>query len=186
VSPRPVEAYGRSKLEGERLAVGLPTVTIRPAAVLGPGDRTAVGAALRSAALSRLILAGSLAGGSFSYVHVDDVARAAVHLVEQGHVGVYNVAVEPPVTFDAAAAAYMSALKRSGGSHRRARAMARASRLTRRVPWMLAALKRLGGARWLYVAGKPGMEMTYSARRLRDTGFEFRCVRLEDALVTCL
>lgn len=186
VPPRPVEAYGRSKLEGERLAVGLPTVIIRPAAVLGPGERTALGASLRGAALNRLALAGSLANGAFSFVHVDDLGRAAVHLVDRGHVGVYNVAVDPPVTFDAAAAAYMGALKRSDGSHWRARSVARASGLARRLPWVVATLKRLGAAGWLFAVGTPGMEMAYSAGRLRDTGFEFQWAKLEDALVTCL
>ena len=186
VSPRPVEAYGRSKLEGERLAVGLPTSILRPVAVLGPGESTALGVALRSAALNRLALAGSLAGSAFSIVHVDDLARAAVHLVDRGHVGVYNVAVEPPVTFEAAAAAYASALKRSDGSRWRARSIAWASGLARRLPRVVEALNRMGGDKLLFTVGRPGMEITYSASRLRDTGFEFRCVQLEDALVTCL
>ena len=41
--PRPVEAYGRSKLEAERIVESyserLPTVVVRPCAVLGPYDR---------------------------------------------------------------------------------------------------------------------------------------------------
>ena len=41
--PRPVSAYGKSKLEGERVAVGykdkLPVSVIRPPAVYGPRDR---------------------------------------------------------------------------------------------------------------------------------------------------
>ena len=40
--PRPVEDYGRSKLEAERIvsaSVQLPTTIVRPVAVYGPGDR---------------------------------------------------------------------------------------------------------------------------------------------------
>ena len=58
--------------------------------------------------------------------------------------------------------------------------------MARQLPWVVAALKRLGGAGWLFAVGTPGMEMAYSARLLQDTGFEFQWAKLEDALLTCL
>jgi len=77
----PSSAYGRSKAEGERLvrAANLPFCIVRPAMVVGGEMRVDSHFAL----FARLALRGSLAArlawpGSFSVVHVSDVAAALI------------------------------------------------------------------------------------------------------------
>jgi dihydroflavonol-4-reductase len=74
----PITAYGRSKLESERLVMGTPGLRwtlIRPAAVYGPRDRQFL--PLFRAARRGLFPRPSNAGVfSLTLVHVDDVARA--------------------------------------------------------------------------------------------------------------
>lgn len=72
--PRPVEGYGRSKLEAERVAHarrGGETVVVRPSAVYGPGDRDFLGL-FRSARLGVAVVPGS-ADRLLDVVHVDDL-----------------------------------------------------------------------------------------------------------------
>jgi dihydroflavonol-4-reductase len=80
--------YARSKRAGDRMAwglaaaQGLPLVTIHPAAVTGPGDPKAAGRyldRLRRGALPAQIMAGR----SFSFVDVDDVAEAICRALEK-------------------------------------------------------------------------------------------------------
>lgn len=74
VPPRPLSAYGRSKLAAEREALAradrLPIIVIRPPVVYGPGDRaTLVFFRLANLGLS---LVGDV---RLSLVHVDDLVR---------------------------------------------------------------------------------------------------------------
>jgi nucleoside-diphosphate-sugar epimerase len=76
----PADAYQRSKLEGERLALrchreaGLPVTVIRPTAIYGPGD-TRLLKLFRLAAMRPTVILGS---GRIYYhmVHVDDLAES--------------------------------------------------------------------------------------------------------------
>ncbi|HHE32083.1 MAG TPA: NAD-dependent epimerase/dehydratase family protein [Chlorobaculum parvum] len=75
-SPRPVSAYGRSKLLGEEAALRhagvVPLSIVRPPAVYGPGDRDI----LEVFAMMKkgyLLSAGSGARQRFSMIHVDDL-----------------------------------------------------------------------------------------------------------------
>jgi nucleoside-diphosphate-sugar epimerase len=78
-NPAPIEAYGRSKLDAERLvgaSAGLSFTIVRPAAVYGPGDRDFL-------SLFRLARRGvALHAGNrehwFSIIHVDDLCSAIV------------------------------------------------------------------------------------------------------------
>ena len=47
------------------------------------------------------MLPGPVADWTFSYVHVDDVVRATLHVATHPACagGIYNVAVEPPLSF---------------------------------------------------------------------------------------
>src|SRR6185503_14499779 len=77
--PLPREAYGRSKLEAERLvsaATDLDPVILRPAAVYGPGDRDF----LTMFRLARFGIALHPANRNhwLSIIHVDDLARGVV------------------------------------------------------------------------------------------------------------
>jgi nucleoside-diphosphate-sugar epimerase len=76
IPPAPIEAYGQSKLESERLLMdssGVPAVVVRPAAVYGPGDRDFL-------ALFRLARRGvAIHPGNrdhwLSIIHVSDLAE---------------------------------------------------------------------------------------------------------------
>ncbi|HVP39865.1 MAG TPA: NAD(P)-dependent oxidoreductase, partial [Candidatus Saccharimonadales bacterium] len=87
--PRPVTAYGRSKLAQERLAEEyrgrVPVVVVRPPVVYGPGDRAVL-------TLFRLAMAGfspRLLGGTRrnSMVHVEDLVQALRLAGERGAPG---------------------------------------------------------------------------------------------------
>jgi len=191
--PRAVEPYGRSKLDGERAALavaashGPRTAILRPAAIMGPESRLRLSTELRRAAISRIALPGLLRGGSFSFVHVEDVARASVHLLEArpGPAEIFNLAVDPPISFDAAADAYNRALRRARRPMRRARAVARISACARRLPTLTAAVQRLGGGRWFYPVGRAGFDITYSSHKVMDTGFTFQWQDFEEVLLSC-
>jgi nucleoside-diphosphate-sugar epimerase len=77
--PRPVNAYGRSKLAGEiaiREAARVAWIILRPSAIYGPGDRAFL-PLIRLAANGLFPLAVPRTT-AFTFVHVDDVVRAVV------------------------------------------------------------------------------------------------------------
>lgn len=84
-TPAPVEDYGRSKLEAERVVAGfsdhLPTTVLRPCAVYGPRDRDVLNL-FRCAVRGWLPYPG-VRDHWLSFLHVDDVVegmvRAATH-----------------------------------------------------------------------------------------------------------
>ena len=187
VLPRAVEPYGRSKLSGEAAALemakktGLPTMIIRPVAIFGPGQTTAFGHALRNAAVSRILLAAGFLGKQFSFVHVEDVAEAAVHLLESPDDGTraYNVAAEKAVAYNDAFRAYRNALHRSGRPLLRARALALVSLAVQRVPGLF--LGRIGFQLW-----HPGFDFVYSSKKLCATGFRFKWPSFEEVILSCI
>jgi nucleoside-diphosphate-sugar epimerase len=83
--PRPIESYGRSKLEAERAAAAyaerLPVTIVRPAAVYGPRDRDFL-RAFRLAA-SRVQLHAVPREHRFSIVHVADLVDALLLAAER-------------------------------------------------------------------------------------------------------
>ncbi|MGH7636139.1 MAG: NAD-dependent epimerase/dehydratase family protein [Gemmatimonadaceae bacterium] len=76
--PRPVEPYGRSKLEAERIvesfADRVPVTILRPGAVFGPHDRDFL--PLFRLASRGVILYPGVADHWFSVLHVDDLLEA--------------------------------------------------------------------------------------------------------------
>ena len=76
--PAPFEAYGRAKLDAERVvqAGGVPFTIVRPAAVYGPGDRDFL--SLFRAAQRGVAIHPANREQWISIVHVEDVARAIV------------------------------------------------------------------------------------------------------------
>jgi nucleoside-diphosphate-sugar epimerase len=194
VAARAMESYGRTKLEGERAAreitagreMGL--VVIRPTAVFGVGDNTGIGRALRRVAVSRVMMPGLDTDWNFSFVHVDDVVRAALHVAELNDCtgSVFNVAVEPPLTFAAAFSDYRRALRHGGRRFWRERALASLSAVVQQhANWSQGwpeSLRR----RWLHGVWRPGWDLTYSSARLRETGFVFKHTDFTEVLNDCL
>jgi nucleoside-diphosphate-sugar epimerase len=76
--PAPIEAYGRAKLEAERLVreSGIPFVILRPAAVYGPGDRDFL--ALFRLTRRGIALHAANRGQWISIVHVRDLCAGIV------------------------------------------------------------------------------------------------------------
>jgi len=101
MSPAPIDAYGRSKLDAEQAvrASDTPWVIVRPAAVYGPRDRDFL-RAFRLAARSIAIHAVPRRN-RFSIVHVADLVDALLRAGDRPEaVGrTYNVANDAPVSF---------------------------------------------------------------------------------------
>ncbi len=76
--PRPVSAYGRSKLRAEALcfdnAGDVPVTVVRPPAVYGPGDRDIL-QVFQMLAKGVLVSPGDVMRQRFSMIHVDDLVR---------------------------------------------------------------------------------------------------------------
>jgi nucleoside-diphosphate-sugar epimerase len=193
VKARAVEPYGNSKLRGEWAALeiaagsGPETVVIRPAAVFGPNEHTPFGGALRSAAASKILLAGGFQRKRFSFVHAEDVAEAAVYLMHAGTTNgeVFNVAVNDPVLFEDALEAYIRVLDRAGLPAAKTRRLAAISWLAHKVgaPRWLA---RIGGGRLAFGIWHPGFDVTYSSSKLLAAGFRFQWGDFEDVLLSCI
>ena len=86
--PNPVTAYGRSKLEGERVlreVPGLEWVALRPGVVYGPGDRALL-TLFRMANSGLLPLVGR-AGAAYTMIHVADAVRAIGAAIGAGVAG---------------------------------------------------------------------------------------------------
>ncbi len=194
VTPRAVEPYGRSKLLGERAAAeigsarGIDTVVIRPTAVFGPGEHTHFGSELRKAAVSRILLGGGFNSKHFSFVHVDDVAAAAVHLMQlpERGAGVFNVVAEPPVSYEDAFQSYLRALDGAGRRFLRQRLLGRMSLMVERSPSLARGLQAHGRHGLAFGVWRPGFDMTFSSARLRKTEFQFRWTDFELVLRSCL
>jgi nucleoside-diphosphate-sugar epimerase len=75
-----LSAYGRSKMKSERLiaASGLDWTIIRPPAVYGPGDRET----FELFKMARRGLVGLPPGGHFSVIHVEDLCRLLLAVLE--------------------------------------------------------------------------------------------------------
>lgn len=86
---RPKSAYGRSKLDAERVLgdAGVPHVVVRPPAVYGPRDVDIL-AAFRLAARG-LALRLAPPGQRLSLVHASDLARGLAMAAEQSACGLY-------------------------------------------------------------------------------------------------
>jgi nucleoside-diphosphate-sugar epimerase len=103
--PRPVEAYGESKLDAERIAAryaeSVPIVIARPAAVYGPRDRDFL-QAFRQAA-SRVALYAAPREQAISIVHVSDLVSGLIQCAQTPDAAgkTFFFANEEPVTWQA-------------------------------------------------------------------------------------
>lgn len=91
--PRPLTAYGRSKLDGERAALerdGVETAVLRPPAVYGPRDRDLL-TFFRLARWHVLPTAGG-PGRPMQLVHARDLAEAILAAADATAAGVFHIA----------------------------------------------------------------------------------------------
>ncbi len=89
--PRPLNVYGRTKLEGERAAAAAcpRTYVVRTSWVFGPGKATFLGAAHRELLAGRSVLAIKDTWASATYVA--DLAARVAEIVGRGRHGTYHV-----------------------------------------------------------------------------------------------
>lgn len=192
--PRSVEPYGNTKLLGESTALdvaartGLHTTIIRPVAIFGPGEHTPFGRQLRNAAFSKLLLAGGFQGRGFNYVHVEDVAAAAVHLMARDHPSgeVFNVCVNDPISFEDAFRAYIRVLGKAGRSYSHIRFLAVCSAFLHRFPQVLTWTSALLGEQYAFRIWHPGFDLNYSSAKLLGTSFRFRWTDFEEVFGSCV
>jgi nucleoside-diphosphate-sugar epimerase len=158
--PKPVNAYGRSKLAGERVVRDLarvPWIVLRPSAVYGPGDRGFLPLVrLASRGLFPLAAPGTM---PFTLIYIDDVARAVVNAAE-GAVsgGAFFIGHAEPQTTEALLRAI------AGQLGRRYRPL--------RLPTpVVRAMGSLGDAVWA-LGGRPPLD---SARVSEFTAAGFVC-----------
>jgi nucleoside-diphosphate-sugar epimerase len=191
--PRAIEPYGRSKLQGEIVArkiaarAGFKTVIIRPVAVFGPGEKSEFGRQLRRAAFSKIFLGNGFQNGGFNFVHVEDVAAASLHLMQQHMEGeqIYNI-LAGFSEFENAYDDYLRVLSRARRPLYWRRLLTRLSRAVNRMPRFSQELSRFGGKRLIYNIWQPGFDMTYSGEKLCKTGFRFKWNTFEDVLLSCI
>lgn len=191
--PRAVEPLGHSKLLGESEALeigkarGIKTIVVRPVGVFGPKGRTPVGPVLNRAAFSSFLLARAVKERKFSFAHVEDVAEAAVHLVNtDGYEGeTFNIAVDRPVSFEEAFRAYLEALDRLGRSRIRARILGGISSLLEKFPVVSRSLPLIA-EKFGFRVWRPEFYVTYSSQKLVETSFRFKWDRFEDVLLSCM
>ena len=194
VIPRAIEPYGRSKFEGECAALeiaaqsNLKTVIIRPVAVFGPDQSTPFGRQLHNAAFSKLLLAVGFEKRRFNFVHVEDVAEAAIHLmtipIENGQV--YNIAVERAILFEEAFQAYKWVLSNAENPYLWTRFLARLSEMAQKFPVITNWLARHGSDNLVYKLWHPGFDLTYASSKLHSTSFCFKWTTFEEILLSCI
>jgi len=99
--PNPLDAYDRSKLEGERIALnharrGLNVRVIRPGWVYGPGDKRTL--KLIRSVVHRRILMVSSGETRQSPVYIDDLIAGTLLCLEKGRTGeIYHIAGSEPL-----------------------------------------------------------------------------------------
>jgi nucleoside-diphosphate-sugar epimerase len=194
VRARAVEPYGYSKLSGENEALriaaksNLNTIIIRPVAIFGPGEHTPFGIKLREAAVSKLLIAGGFQNKRFNYVHVEDVAEAAVYLMENHSLSgeVFNVCVNDSILFEEAFQAYIRVLKRAGSSYLKIRLLALISVLLHKVPDALNWMVNNFGEGFVFKIWHPGFDLNYSSQKLLQRSFKFKWNNFEDVFYSCL
>jgi nucleoside-diphosphate-sugar epimerase len=168
--PAPVTAYGRSKLEGERLLAAMPDlrwVILRPAIVYGPGDRAML-PLFRLARWGVLPLVGR-PGAAYTAIHVADLIRALVAALESG---VDRETIFAGHPLPASARELLEGVRAAAGG---------AARIVT-VPMALTRIAALAGDIAGAIAGRP---LPFNGSRyteLSAEGFVCRVDRLRDCL----
>ena len=170
----PINAYGRSKLEGERVIAassGLRWTILRPGVVYGPRDRALL-PLFRLAQRGFLPLVGR-ADAAYTFVHVSDLVRAITAAVDRRAAGdalgeTIFVGHPTPVTTRGLLEAVRTA---TGG---------RATIF--RVPMLLTRLAASAGDVAGAISGKPALINSRRYVELASEGFVCRVDRLRERL----
>ncbi len=194
VIPKAIEAYGYSKLLGENEALKISdahrikTLIIRPVAVFGPDEHTPFGQTLRKAAISQILLAGTLQKNYFNFIHVDDVAEASFFLMNSNFINgeIYNIAVNTPVLFEDAFQSYLRIIKNTDNTDLTAKLIAHISSFINNHPIVSKVMKGRGKKGLFFTIGQNGFDIKYSSKKLSKSSFHFQWPNFEDILLNCL
>jgi nucleoside-diphosphate-sugar epimerase len=166
----PINAYGRSKLAGERavaLVEGLRWTTLRPGVVYGPGDRALL-PLFKIAARGVMPLVGRL-DAAYTFIHVHDLVRAV------------TAAIDAPATGDTIFVGHpRPATTREILEGVRAATGARAAII--RIPMPLTHAAALAGDVAGRLRGKPTLINSRRYAELAAEGFVCRVDRLRERL----
>ena len=194
VIPKAIEAYGYSKLLGENEALKISanrqikTLIIRPVAVFGQDEHTPFGKKLRKAAISQILLAGTLQKKHFNFIHVDDVAEASYFLMNRNFINgdIFNIAVDTPVLFEDAFQSYLRIIKSTENTDLKAKFIAHLSSFINNHPAVSKTIKEYGKKGLFFTIGQNGFDIQYSAKKLLNSSFHFQWPSFEDILLNCL
>lgn len=168
--PAPINAYGRSKLEGERAIAaidGLRWTMLRPGVVYGPGDRALL-PLFRFAARGVMPLVGR-ADAAYTFIHVTDLVRAITAAVDSPAAGDTMFAGHPhPVT----TREILEGVRTAAG--------ARAAIM--RIPMAVTRLAAIAGDIGGTLRGRPSVINSRRYVELASEGFVCRVDRLRDRL----
>ena len=168
--PRPLTAYGRSKLAGEHVVLemtGLHWVTLRPGVVYGPGDR-ALFTLFRMAKTGILPLVGRT-DAAYTMIHVSDVVRTIAAAIDADVAG-QAIFVGHPVP--ATARAILEGVRSAIAPH---------ARLVR-VPMLVTRLAAAAGDLASAVRGRPAAINASRYAELAAIGFACRVDRMRERL----
>jgi nucleoside-diphosphate-sugar epimerase len=171
--PNPLTAYGRSKLESERVVratEGLPWIILRPGVVYGAGDR----ALLPLFRLARRGIAPLIGRptAAYTFIHVSDMVRATEAALDSGITGdTIFVGHERPVT----------ARELLGRIH----AVVGRRVVTIPIPAAIAYLAAVAGEAIGRLVGRPLPLNRSRYRELSAEGFVCSVDRLRDRLGVC-
>jgi nucleoside-diphosphate-sugar epimerase len=166
--PAPINAYGRSKLEGERAIAGLDGLrwtTIRPGVVYGPRDRALL-PLFKVATRGLMPMVGRL-DAAYSFIHVRDLVRAIAAAVDRPAAGDTVFAAHPlPVS----TREILEAVRTASGE--------RAAII--RVPMALTRVAAVAGDLAGRLRGRPSVINSRRYAELASEGFVCRVDRLRD------
>jgi nucleoside-diphosphate-sugar epimerase len=168
--PAPINAYGRSKLAGERAIArvdGLRWTTLRPGVVYGPRDRALL-PLFQMAARGVMPLVGR-ADAAYSFIHVHDLVRAI------------SAAIDRPATGDTIFAAHPHPVT-TREILERVRQAAGARAAIVRIPMTLTHAAAIAGDLAGMLRGKPVVINSRRYAELASEGFVCRVDRLRDRL----
>ena len=168
--PAPINAYGRSKLEGERAVAaldGLRWTVLRPGVVYGPRDRALL-PLFTFAARGVMPLVGRV-DAAYTFIHVADLVRAITAAVDHPAAGDTMFVGHPhPVT----TREILEGVRTAAG--------ARAAII--RIPMAITRLAALAGDIGGLLRGRPAVINSRRYVELASKGFVCRVDRLRDRL----
>jgi dihydroflavonol-4-reductase len=168
--PAPINAYGRTKLAGERAIAAVDRLRwtiLRPGVVYGPGDRALL-PVFRLARRGILPLVGRT-DAAYTFIHVTDLLRVIAAAIDQPAVGdtVFVGHPEPVAT-----RALLEGVRAAIG------APARLVRIPLSITRLAAVAGDIGGR----LSGRPAVINTRRYAELASEGFVCRVDRLRDRL----